>query len=220
MAKLVLFDINGTLITRDSRTDIPYANALDEVLAVTGAMTGVNTAARSDQDVFLEVLERLGRTFSRELWIDFMTVYEKHLDRHRESDIWRSNLDSADYVRYLAGKNIPLALVSGELRIGARYKLEKIGLWRYFPVGGFGEDGLVRRAIAEKALAKAQDHFKEVFQDIWVVGDTVLDIETARHLGGRVISLAGGADSRSALEAAGPDFLVDRFSGLLGGNPL
>jgi len=216
-----LFDINGTLIARDQRTDIPYAAALDELLGVSGAMTGVNTAARSDQDVFMEVLQSRNIPYSEEIWNSFMTVYENYLQKHRHSDIWRVNRDSGDYVRYLAGKNIPLALVSGELRIGARYKLEKIGLWQYFPVGGFGEDGLVRTAIAEKALANACRHFRTGFSDIWMIGDTVLDIETARHLGGRVISLIGGADSRLALEAAGPDFLAESFSGLIEtGRPL
>ncbi len=63
MTALIFFDINGTIIKRDSRTDIPYGKAVDEFLGLENGMEGVDTSARSDKDVFMEVLEKNGQDF-------------------------------------------------------------------------------------------------------------------------------------------------------------
>lgn len=68
MRKIIFFDINGTLIERDSRTDLPFSYAVDSLLSVENAMEGVDTAARSDQDVFIEVLRKHKVEYTDELW--------------------------------------------------------------------------------------------------------------------------------------------------------
>jgi len=216
METMIFFDINGTLIARDERTDIPYALAVDELIGQGNAMKGVDTSARSDHDVLLEVLRRFGLPFRDNLWSQFLHIYEKKLEEYKESDVWRPNADALEYVNYLLGKPVYLGLISGELRIGARYKLEKLGIWHHFPTGGFGEDGLRRFDIAEAALKKAETHFAKRFQRVFIIGDTLQDIRTARHLGAKVISITTGSDKREALEQLKPDFIIDRFEELMG----
>ena len=84
---LVLFDINGTLIRRDERTDIPYTNAVNGLLGTQNAMEGVDTSARSDKDVLMEVLCRHGRTFSEELWKTFRAMYTRQLEAFFGTDV-------------------------------------------------------------------------------------------------------------------------------------
>lgn len=212
MTALIFFDINGTVIKRDSRTDIPYAKAIDIYLELENGMDGVNTSARSDKDVFMEVLDKAGKTFSESLWNGFMEEYTKQLEAFKTTDVWRENADAVTFIEKLSATNHKLSMITGELRIGAEYKLEKIGVWKHFPTGGFGEDGLRRFDIADTAFDKAKALYGETYDEIFVIGDTLLDIKTARHLGAKVISITTGSNSREELEELNPDYIVDTFS--------
>lgn len=215
METMIFFDINGTLIARDERTDIPYSLAVDELLGRENSMKGVDTSARSDQDVFMEILRRFGIPYRDSLWSNFLHLYEGKLEEYKATDVWRPNADALDYLNYLLHKPVSLGLISGELRIGARYKLEKIGIWHHFPIGGFGEDGLRRFDIAEAALKKAEIHYAKRFQRVFIIGDTLQDIRTARHLGAKVISISTGSDSQEDLQQLRPDYLISSFGEMM-----
>lgn len=214
MNPLIFFDINGTLIERDARTDLPFSNAVDKTLHLKDAMSGVNTAARSDQDVFREVLSIHHLTYSDDLWKRLMTHYQTELAQYQTTDIWRPNVDCIDFLSKIAKTNVDLSMITGELAIGAAYKLKKIGVWHYFNTGGFGEDGLTRFEIADRALLKAEAFFKKKYDQLWVIGDTILDIKTARHLGAKVIAITTGANTRDELASYKPDYIIDQYKDL------
>lgn len=211
MSSIIFFDINGTIIKRDARTDIPYGEAINELLNVEDGMKGVDTSARSDKDVFMEVLDNHGLEFSEEKWKSFLNIYKEKLEIFKTTDVWRENADSVSFIEKLSKTNHKLSLITGELNMGAQYKLEKLGIWKYFPTGGFGEDGLRRFDIAETALKKAQEVYGDVFKDIYVIGDTLLDIRVARHLGAKIISITTGSNTREELITGNPDYIIDSF---------
>lgn len=213
MTRLILFDINGTLIERDQRTDQAFNLAVDDYLGLSDGMAGVDNTARSDCDVLLEVLDNHKITYSEQLWQGFLANYEQQLKRCQSNDIWRVNVDVQSFVERVS-QTADLALITGELTIGARYKLTKIGLWQYFPAGGFGEDGLKRYDIAEAAYKKATMHYQRSYDDVFVIGDTVLDIKTARHIGAKVISIATGGANYAELGAHQPDYLIRTYAEL------
>ena len=213
MSKIIFFDINGTIIKRDERTDIPYQKAVDLFFNITDGMKGVETSARSDKDVFMEILERQDQQFSEEKWQLFLTIYEKQLRMFASTDIWRENVDAVEFIKELAKKGeYKLSLITGELSIGARYKLKKLGIWHCFNTGGFGEDGLQRFGIARKALSKAEDYYQRKFDELFIIGDTILDIRTARHLKAKIISITTGSNTAEELKQENPDFLINKFS--------
>lgn len=212
MGVLIFFDINGTIIKRDKRTDIPYEKAINLFFHSQNSMDGINTSARSDKDVFIEVLDKHSEVFSKEKWTKFLKIYEKQLEIFKETDVWRSNVDAVNFINKLSETDHKLSLITGELSIGARYKLEKIGIWKHFPTGGFGEDGLRRFEIAETALEKAKHLYSNNFDHIYVIGDTLLDIKTARYLGAKVISITTGSNTRDELKTENPDYIIDSFS--------
>ena len=212
MTALIFFDINGTVIKRDSRTDIPYGKAVDIFLGLENGMQGVDTSARSDKDVLMEVLEKTDKTFSEDLWNGFMEEYEKQLEAFKKTDVWRENVDAVSFIEKLSKTDHKLSMITGELKIGAEYKLEKIGVWKHFPTGGFGEDGLRRFDIADTAFEKAKALYGENYDDLYIIGDTLLDIKTARHLGAKVISITTGSNSREELQTLKPDYIIDTFA--------
>ncbi|MBN2796073.1 MAG: HAD hydrolase-like protein [Clostridia bacterium] len=214
MNKLFFFDINGTLIERDERTDLPFSYAIDNLLKIENAMKDVDTSARSDHDVFKEILSNHNIEYSENLWNSFLDLYIIQLEKFKKTDVWRINVDALEFVQYLSDKKYHLALITGELSIGAQYKLEKLNLWQYFKTGGYGEDGLKRFEIAEAALKKSKEVFPDDYDEIIIIGDTVLDIQTARHIGAKVISITTGSHSKEKLNSMKPDFIVDLFEPL------
>ena len=212
MKSLIFFDINGTIIARDSRTDLPYEEAIKDLLNSENPMEGVDTSARSDQDVFIEVLNRHNLKYSEEKWNHFLKIYECKLKKYEDSDVWRENVDACAFVKEVHEKGHYLSLITGELSLGAAYKLKKIGLWDYFKTGGFGEDGLRRFDIADAAMEKALKVFDHDYDSIYVIGDTTLDIQTARHLNANIISITTGSHSKEALLSYEPDYIIDKFS--------
>lgn len=211
MSDLIFFDINGTIVERDDRTDLPYIEAANELLYTDNSMKNVNNAARSDMDVFKEILINHDVDYTEALWRNFLEIYEKKLKEYKSTDIWRTNKDAKKFIEKLGKTDHKLAIITGELKIGAKFKLEKIGVWKHFPVGGFGEDNISRFGIAEVALEKAKKYYNESFDNIYVIGDTTLDIATARHINAKIISIATGANTKKELQYYKPDYLIKRF---------
>jgi len=211
MSDLIFFDINGTIVKRDERTDLPYIEAANELLYTDNAMKDINNAARSDMDVFREILMNHTIEYTEALWTNFLEIYERKLEEYKSTDIWRINKDAKKFIEKLAKTDHKLALITGELEIGARFKLEKVGVWQHFPLGGFGEDNVSRFGIADVALQKAKKYYNESFDNIYVIGDTTLDIATARHIDAKIISIATGANTKKELEYYKPDYLITRF---------
>lgn len=208
MKYLIFFDINGTIIKRDSRTDLPFEHAVNKLLDVDNSLENIDTSARSDKDVFMEILQNFNKPFTDELWRQFLDYYVEQLIIFTNTDVWRENVDAKEFIKWLNETDHELALITGELSIGAEYKLKKIDVWQYFDFGGFGEDGLKRFDIATSALNKSK-HLD--YDEIIVIGDTVLDIQTARHIGAKVISITTGSHSRERLQAENPDYIIDEF---------
>jgi len=215
MKALIFFDINGTLITRDERTDLPFSQAVDRFLDSKGGMDGIDTSARSDKDVFMEVLANHKIQFTERQWDFFLSLYEEELKSFASSDIWRPNADAFPFVKSLSEKGYPLALITGELSMGAEYKLRKIGLWEDFIAGGFGDDALRRFEIAEAARDKAEKKLGTLPDTLYVIGDTVLDIRTARHLNARAVAITTGSHSREKLLNENPDYCIDSFKDII-----
>ena len=216
MNALLFFDINGTLIERDARTDLPYSNALNRLLGTDNAMDGVDTSARSDKDVFMEVLQKKGISFDDDTWQKFLKLYGSELELFKNTDVWRANADSTDFVRALYDSGYTMALITGELSMGAECKLRKTGIWNCFLTGGYGEDGLKRFDIADRALTRVRALTSSSYDSLFVIGDTVLDVRTARHLGAKSIAITTGSHSREKLLAENPDYCIDRFRELAG----
>lgn len=212
MKYLIFFDINGTIIKRDERTDLPFTYAINKLLSLDNAMDNVDTSARSDKDVFIEVIAKKNLQFNEDLWQKFLILYEEQLNSFWDTDVWRENVDAIAFIKYVHEAGHLLSLITGELSIGAEYKLKKLGVWQYFKTGGFGEDGLKRFDIADQALEKAHHTFSESYDKMFVIGDTQLDILTARHLGAKIISITTGSHSKEKLLELKPDYIIDEFN--------
>jgi len=110
----------------------------------------------------------------------------------------------------LKKKNFVLGLVTGNLKEIARVKLEKIGLWGYFEIGGFGEVSDVRSELVEEALKQVKSAFER--ENVFYIGDTPLDIECGKEAGVNTIVVATKRFSFEELQKHNPDLILKNLS--------
>ena len=112
-----------------------------------------------------------------------------------------------------------IGLVSGALEGAARTKLMPANLNRYFVFGAYGTDSPDRAELTRLAIEKATRLHPQVTRaEVYVVGDTPLDIAAAEAAGAVSVGVASGAYSTEQLTAAGADHVLgsleDPFPGL------
>jgi phosphoglycolate phosphatase-like HAD superfamily hydrolase len=116
--------------------------------------------------------------------------------------------------RLLAGlaarRDLVIGLLTGNWERGARIKLARHALNRYFPFGSFGDERLEREELPPVAWRAAIDATGRRFApaETLIVGDSRLDVACARAHGIPCLAVATGRTAAAALAAAGADWVV------------
>ncbi len=225
MIRLVLFDIDGTLV----RTGGAGVKAFRKVFATEfDAVEGfeqLKFAGRTDVSLVREFFRfhRIPETpdnFER-----FFNSYVFWLDRIiRDSTtaLCPGVLEFLNEVRIFEPRPV-IGLLTGNIRLGAEIKLRHFEIWDLFETGAFADDHEDRDKIAEVARQRGSRILQRELADgeALVVGDTPLDIRCGRAIGARVLAVATGGASLEHLQAHQPDWAVEdltriRASTLLG----
>src|SRR5688572_12560130 len=142
--KLVLFDIDGTLVLTGGAGIRAMNRAGQSLLGVPRILDGIPVAGRTDWSIFRDAFDKIGRTLDDEL---FARLREAHVANLREEILERGDGVKAvmpgvnDLLSALRSRDdVSLGLVTGNFHEAARIKLEHFDLWRHFRCGAFGED--------------------------------------------------------------------------------
>jgi phosphoglycolate phosphatase-like HAD superfamily hydrolase len=105
-------------------------------------------------------------------------------------------------------------LLTGNVREGARIKLQHYNLWEMFAFGAFADDEEDRDRIAAVARQRGGERLGRPLrgEEILVVGDTPLDIRCARAIEARALAVATGTFSVEELLRHAPDWAVPDLS--------
>ncbi|MEE9275080.1 MAG: HAD hydrolase-like protein [bacterium] len=217
---ILLFDVDGTLLLSGGAGGRALEEAFEALFGAAGAMEGVRAHGRTDALICADMFRNgLGREGTEE---EIRRLLDRYLER-----LPGAVAESADY-RLLPGipevldalgerEDVALGLGTGNIERGARIKLERGELNRYFPFGGFGSDAADRAGLIEAGFRRGEERSRERSPGAeivrWVVGDTRLDVEAGRAAGARVVAVATGGDSLEELARAGPDHLFPDFAG-------
>lgn len=220
--RLILFDIDGTILKCGKQVKRIFSSSLLEVFGQTGDLEGYSFSGKIDTQIVLELQGEAGvpRAQIEEKLPLFKEVYFARLER---------DLDVAEMLQLPAvpelldtleaRSSVVLGLLTGNWEEGARVKLSRFELNRFFPFGAFGDGQLERSGLPPVALERAKEHTGREFrpEETVIVGDSVLDIVAARAHGIASVGVATGWTPAKSLEEAGADWVIpslEHFSGL------
>jgi len=216
--RLVLFDIDGTLITSGGAGRRAIKRALERVFGTTGSLDGYDMSGKTDPRIVLEVMGGAGLEGAavKERLDEVFEAYARALAEEIGDGRDIVTMPGvAELVRLLdITDGVTLGLLTGNIEEGARIKLGPTGLLPYFPLGAFGSDDADRRRLPSLAARRAHALIGHPFRpgDVLVVGDTPHDVDCARAFGAVAVAVATGRFRREQLLGEQPDFLFEDFS--------
>jgi phosphoglycolate phosphatase len=216
--KAVLFDIDGTLILSGGAGSRALSQAFKKLFRWDNALEGIKPDGKTDPAIIREMCRKaLGRNCQREELESLCRQYLHFLSREvPESPGYRVMPGIPELLEELELKkeDVIMGLATGNLEEGARIKLERAGLNRYFRFGGFGSDCEDRVELTRIAITRSQEFIGQDLkkQDIYIVGDTPFDIQSSTMLGTTSVAVATGSYSSTQLKQWHPDYLFSDFS--------
>ena len=216
-SRLVLFDIDGTLISTGGRAGNALGRALERTFGRPVPSATYRYAGKTDPQIVFEMMALVG--FDRASVAPLLGLaLERYVDALRE-ELTPGIVRVLPGVEALLGRLAPrtdvrLGLLTGNVAAGAAVKLGAAGLDGYFTVGAFGSDDEDRNRLVPVARERAEAHWNEAFPAglTVVVGDAEADIVCARAGGARAVAVASGGSPRERLAALAPDALFDSLA--------
>ncbi|MDI6603293.1 MAG: HAD family hydrolase [Patescibacteria group bacterium] len=211
MNKLILFDIDKTLVTSSKAHHKAFSEAFLKVYGVDTTIDIINSHGMTEQQIIIEVLKKNG--------LDEQTIKSKLQECMKVMiDSFNKNIDNDEIIMLDGVKelleelknNVLMGLVTGNLEPIARGKLKKVGINHYFKVGGFGEDDINRTNLVKIAIKRAEENFDFTCNNnVFLIGDAPQDMKAEREAGVETIGVTTGIYSKEQLEDAGADFVVE-----------
>jgi len=218
MVRLILFDVDGTLIRTHGAGVKAFAQAFASEFGIPNGTERLQFAGRTDRSLVREMFLNHGLAPSAENCRRFFESYVFWLDHLMAQCNGEVCPGVGEFIRGWEGRPQPplLGLLTGNIRLGAEIKLRHFDLWRKFRLGGFADDHEDRDQIAVVALERARRTLGADLrgEQILVVGDTPHDIRCGRAIGAQVLAVATGGTARDQLQEHQPDWLVDDLQGV------
>jgi phosphoglycolate phosphatase len=211
--RLVLFDIDGTLLKGGRHLRQWLGESLMSVYGRVGDIAGLSFAGKTDPQIVGELMRGAGVPEERivELLPALKQVYLQRLQENLTASDMQLLPEVVAVLDSLGGApDVTLGLLTGNWEQGARSKLSCFDLNRFFPFGAFGDDRTDRTDLPPVALERAVQFEGHRFsrQETLIVGDSPLDIACARAHGIRAAAVATGYSSREQLRKAGADWIL------------
>ena len=208
MVRVVLFDIDGTLIASGGAGEKAFARVCASAFNVPNGTEGLQFAGRTDPSIVREFFTRHQFEPSPQNFQRFFESYVFWLD-HLLVQLKGQVLPGVfEWLRDLRDLEQPplCGLLTGNIRLGAQIKLSHFNLWHHFEMGGFGDDHEERNHVARIARDRASQILKRKLkgEEILVIGDTPLDVACANAIEARVLAVATGKFDLGTLEQHKP----------------
>ena len=217
MKRLVLFDIDGTLLSAGSISARCLGDALLEVFGTTGPIEGYDYSGKTDPQIVRELMRGAGKA-DAEIERARPQALARYSDRLRDSlrrEHVQPKLGVAELLVALAADaRVRLGLLTGNLEACARVKLEPLAVNGYFPFGAYGSDHEDRYLLPAVAVARAHEATGLSFAgpEIVIVGDSMHDVLCGRSLGARAVAVATGRTHIDSLRAHAPAAALEDLS--------
>ncbi|HEX6084944.1 MAG TPA: haloacid dehalogenase-like hydrolase [Thermoanaerobaculia bacterium] len=214
MRRLVLFDIDGTILSDGGASRAAFADALSAVYGYDGELSRYDFSGRTDPQIAHMVLADAGHAAEAieaalpRLW----EVYLAGLARNATPERVRVMPGIRELLAELEPHpEIVLALLTGNIEPGARLKLGGADLNGYFPFGAFGSDSADRTQLPPIAMQRAAARLDRDFRgaDVVIIGDSIYDVRCGVPYEATTIAVASGKTKAETLRAENPRHFFD-----------
>jgi len=210
---ILLFDIDGTLVSTGGAGAVAWRRAFEDLHGIPADIGQYTDAGMTDPDVgaktFAAVLDREPTP------LELAQVVQRRLEHLpeavAESEGYKVLPGVPERLRQLSRAGHLLGLITGNGDGAAFIKLSRGDLMRWFSFGAYASAGIDRAGIVRQAVARGEAMFGEDVPntEIFVIGDTPLDIQAAHAVGCTAIGVATGHYDVDALREAGADHVLE-----------
>jgi len=211
--RILLFDIDGTLVTTGGAGAVAWRRAFEELHGIPADIGMFTDAGMTDPDVG-------AKTFEAVLHRKPTPVELAQLVQRRLEHLPEAVAESAGYkvlpgvpqrLRQLSRAGHLLGIITGNGDGAAFVKLARGDLMRWFTFGAYASAGVDRPGIVRRAVERGEAMLGQDVPntDIYVIGDTPLDVDAAHAVGCTAIAVATGHYDADALRKAGADHVIE-----------
>lgn len=211
MSKLILFDLDQTLIDALEHHEVAFERTFDEVFDVEAKLTEIEFAGKTIPQIIRELAEFKG--IPKEKVDSRLSKAVERIGLSFKESVETGEVDvlpgARELLEELRNREQVLGIVTGTIEDVARAILEESGLEKYFDVFAFGSESEDRDELVRLAISKAEEEFDEEFhgEDVIIVGDSIHDIDSGKAHNALTIIVTTGFHSEEELKEHSPDFM-------------
>jgi phosphoglycolate phosphatase len=213
--RILLFDIDGTLVTTGGAGAVAWRQAFEELHGIPADIGQFTDAGMTDPDVGAKTFEAvIGRAPSAEELAQIVQRRLEHLpEAVASSEGYKVLPGVPERLKQLSRAGHLLGLITGNGDGAAFIKLSRGDLMRWFTFGAYASAGMDRPGIVRQAIARGEAMLGQDVpnEQIFVIGDTPLDISAAHAADCTAIGVATGHFDADALRDAGADHVIASF---------
>lgn len=212
-SKLLLFDIDGTLLLTGGAGKIAFEKAFEELFEIPDSWGDLDPHGKTDLAIFDEVAQRkLGRLLTpgeSDLLMElYEELFEAHILRSPRFELMPGVVEILEHLS--RDPSVFLALATGNFEGAGHMKLKRGKIDHYFQTGGFGNDARERDKILLAAIRYSEELARKRFEEdkIFVIGDTEHDIAAAKKAGLQSIAVLTNGRTHQHFKSDPPDHIL------------
>ncbi|MEW6592345.1 MAG: HAD family hydrolase [Candidatus Hadarchaeota archaeon] len=218
MSKLVLFDVDQTLVDALEHHDYGYREAFKKVFGVDIKLAEIKFAGKIVPNIIREFGELKG--------IPKKIVESRLAEAVEKVEYFSRESAERGSVKVLPGvvellfrlkeKKHVLGVLTGSPKAVTELILKKTGIEKFIDIMVFGSEGKSRVELVGVAVAKAEGKTGRRFsgKDLVIVGDSIHDIDCGKPYGAMTIAVTTGFHSKEELMEHSPDYLFKDLTDL------
>ncbi|HSL71332.1 MAG TPA: HAD hydrolase-like protein [Longimicrobiales bacterium] len=220
MRRLLLFDIDGTLLSTNGAARRAFHRALLEVYGTTGPIATHVFDGKTDPQIARELMRLAGfgdqviDSGLNALWNAYLRELAHELAQPGHETRLFPGVRALLAALKERDAEVCVGLLTGNIARGAALKLSSGRIDHHFAFGAYGSDCERRDGLPAVAVARARDHTGRAFtgREVVIIGDTPHDVTCGQALGVFTLAVATGRHSTEDLLRAGADVALPDLS--------